>query len=956
MGKCRYILALLLTFSLLLSCGSSALGAEEGVGNHTCEVVFADYDGTILSRQSVPAGEAAVAPGNPLRPGYRFMGWDREFSAVAEDMIVTAIYREIPFVTPNRGLEIVGEWVWASTVFSAGADAVVERCARNGITDIYLLTKGTKGTLYYNSTQYPDVVHYENRDILGEMVDAAHAVGIRIHAWIACGQDESYKYAHPEAGLYHYTKGRDNNNIALNHSGYRTYMANIVKEIITKYRVDGIHLDYIRYNVLLNGWGEEDFAALKAMGANVARAKYLLNKTYLQNWIPAGDVVDSNYIFNQYKQGDKNALLMGQYRRNNVVSMATALRDAAKGADSQIVFSAAIMPEGLLNESLADLHYGQNYADTAKIYDYVVPMAYAQEYGYTTDRLTQMIKQCVAKGNKVVLGVQAYDAATTDTMLSGLKVAQGQSASKNVLGVAFFRHGTYSYQKINYSHTHNTATVELFNTYTDQGYKKIDIYPAEGVNIHRIGVGGDFSHCMMVISRSFDYAGIGPASADGEYILPPMGDGTVCVSFSGTPTASDTPLFTVTVYLTDGTVDRAYKIYNDVTENCRWDEGVTTKASTCTEEGQKTFTCSACGKTETEIIPATGHLLAFDKEDAGGSIHCAYCGRSCSGEHDFSRGDCICGAKKVTVDGNILINHTLNLASDIAINYVVKETLLSGYDSFYMECVLPVYEGNTLIATETVILEPELRQGYYYFVLEGLTAVNMKDRIRSLLYGTKDGELYCSEADEYSIAQYGYSQLSRPTVPEALKSLCAELLRYGAKAQMFKGYRTDSLADADMTEADRAYLSHMDDISFGDTDRELEGPDYAPIQWVGKALDLEAKVCLKFIFSMGSYTGKLEDLSLRVTYEDIRGEERTLTLSNGELYHSDLGYYVFTVDTLSAAELRSVVTVQIYAGETPMSHTLEYSADTYGKGKPGALGDLCKALFAYADSAKNFFV
>lgn len=39
----------------------------------------------------------------------------------------------------------------------------------------------------------------------------------------------------------------------------------------------------------------------------------------------------------------------------------------------------------------------------------------------------------------------------------------------------------------------------------------------------------------------------------------------------------------------------------------RWDEGVETKAPTCTEEGVKTFTCSQCNDTKTEPISALGH-------------------------------------------------------------------------------------------------------------------------------------------------------------------------------------------------------------------------------------------------------------------------------------------------------------------------------------------------------------
>lgn len=38
-----------------------------------------------------------------------------------------------------------------------------------------------------------------------------------------------------------------------------------------------------------------------------------------------------------------------------------------------------------------------------------------------------------------------------------------------------------------------------------------------------------------------------------------------------------------------------------------WDNGTITKATTCTVDGIRTFTCTACGETQTEIIPAPGH-------------------------------------------------------------------------------------------------------------------------------------------------------------------------------------------------------------------------------------------------------------------------------------------------------------------------------------------------------------
>lgn len=52
------------------------------------------------------------------------------------------------------------------------------------------------------------------------------------------------------------------------------------------------------------------------------------------------------------------------------------------------------------------------------------------------------------------------------------------------------------------------------------------------------------------------------------------------------------------------------------TDKCTFDNGVETKAATCTEPGVKTFTCSDCGGTYTVAIPATDHAWGQWKHDA----------------------------------------------------------------------------------------------------------------------------------------------------------------------------------------------------------------------------------------------------------------------------------------------------------------------------------------------------
>jgi uncharacterized repeat protein (TIGR02543 family) len=66
---------------------------------NTYTVTFVNYDGTVLSTQTVDWNTAATAPEAPEREGYTFTGWDADFSAVKEDMTVTAQF------TQNETLE-----------------------------------------------------------------------------------------------------------------------------------------------------------------------------------------------------------------------------------------------------------------------------------------------------------------------------------------------------------------------------------------------------------------------------------------------------------------------------------------------------------------------------------------------------------------------------------------------------------------------------------------------------------------------------------------------------------------------------------------------------------------------------------------------------------------------------------------------------------------------------------
>ncbi len=57
-------------------------------------VIFKDYNGKELSNYHVMHGSSAFAPNPPpVRTGYTFIGWDKNFSSVTTDLIITAQYK-----------------------------------------------------------------------------------------------------------------------------------------------------------------------------------------------------------------------------------------------------------------------------------------------------------------------------------------------------------------------------------------------------------------------------------------------------------------------------------------------------------------------------------------------------------------------------------------------------------------------------------------------------------------------------------------------------------------------------------------------------------------------------------------------------------------------------------------------------------------------------------------------
>lgn len=130
-------------------------------------------------------------------------------------------------------------------------------------------------------------------------------------------------------------RGKDCGLISLADEGYLQYMENIVCELCRNNGIDGLHLDYIRYNHLLYGWSTEDQVRYAAEGADISCLQGYMQRMF------CNEHKEENLLFDAYRDGDQNVLALAQARRKDVVRFAKRLIDAAQSERRGLITSAA---------------------------------------------------------------------------------------------------------------------------------------------------------------------------------------------------------------------------------------------------------------------------------------------------------------------------------------------------------------------------------------------------------------------------------------------------------------------------------------------------------------------------------------------------------------------------------------------------------------------------------------
>uniref|UniRef100_UPI00064E93D1 Ig-like domain-containing protein n=1 Tax=Methanobacterium arcticum TaxID=386456 RepID=UPI00064E93D1 len=180
--------------------------------------------------------------------------------------------------------------------------------------------------------------------------------------------------------------------------------------------------------------------------ANTTQQQFLINSitTIVKNYDIDGINLDYvRYPGTAYKYTDATG---------TITSFVQRVYDTVKSLNSSIAISADVMPEGSVNA----YYYGQDYAQLAKYLDFIVPMVYKGNYGYTSSTSTYSISNGTtwigkqisyivsqAGSTPVIAGLQTYrsDSNVTSIPAGELQNDINAAIDNGSSGYALFRYG-----------------------------------------------------------------------------------------------------------------------------------------------------------------------------------------------------------------------------------------------------------------------------------------------------------------------------------------------------------------------------------------------------------------------------------------------------------------------------------------------------------------------------------
>jgi peptidoglycan/xylan/chitin deacetylase (PgdA/CDA1 family) len=313
-------------------------------------------------------------------------------------------------LSQGRPASSLGVWINLSNG-SHSAEQIAADLQSRGITEAFVMAKDPEGNRYFADS--PAQIGTEH-DVFGRIVRRLKAAGIRVHAWLPVFSDARMTQLRPDWAMIDQSGVPSTQWLSPSHPEVRAYLAAMIRSLLSKYDIDGIHLDYLRYPGLECDYG------------SIAVSKF-------QSWSNLPPITVRSLLTDYYDRWtDWRAQEISQYvaEVRGLISHSTA-RD--------VILSAALMADAALNYRSLE-KYGQSYADLAMHLDWVMPMAYFREDRQSVDWIEKVVSatRFHVGDTPILLGVEAYQQPGRWAFDKGLFERSVTLARRGTEGVVFY--------------------------------------------------------------------------------------------------------------------------------------------------------------------------------------------------------------------------------------------------------------------------------------------------------------------------------------------------------------------------------------------------------------------------------------------------------------------------------------------------------------------------------------
>jgi hypothetical protein len=347
-------------------------------------------------------------------------------------------------------------------------------------------------------------------------------------------------------------------------------------------------------------------------------------------------------------------------------------------------------------------------------------------------------------------------------------------------------------------------------------------------------------------------------------------------------------------------------------------------APTCTEAGYTTYTC-ACGDSYTESGEAAlGHgNLSYSFANNTHTFTCTICNQV--------------AFTKASTDGKQLKFRTAAPVLSDSINVLFGIEVPEGFEKPY---VVFTFNGKEIRVDDYFIND----KGRNTYEFPGVNPQTIGDNIGATVYAYVDGSLVSlTYGKDYSVRTYCVSQLAKPAVTGAIRTLLCDLLIYGEKTQIYQRYKLDNLITTGL-ELTGSTFTNLD-ASYDK--QQMVGTASTAAAFKAVTLQLSGKMTIVVSVladDISKYTVTVERAGTVYTYnpEDL-------------VYNESNGRYQLFFDELKANSFNEAITFSILENGHVVGQQLVYSVNSYiQKNQSKTSGDLLellKAIYNYGAAA-----